>query len=74
MEKEWEPKAASSYTLEEKAKAFDQLHAMAMDAYEYVKEYHRGQKDGDHFIYEEVMKLCLGNHVFNAYNKLAYEG
>jgi hypothetical protein len=63
---EWRPKAASDYTAEEKATAFDGLHKIAMDHFDAVKNDGR-TKDIEHWCYEAVLDL-LGPGVWDALN------
>ena len=62
-------KLAKDWADVEKVQAFDKLHKMAMETYNHAKLYGCGGHDADHYIYEEVMKLCLGKDVFATYNQ-----
>ncbi len=65
------PKAASEYTVEEKCKLFDELHAYALEDLEAFRSgegYEEGGlKDYDHYAGEKLHEL-LGDGVFDVFN------
>ncbi len=62
----WTPKKSTDYSVEEKAVKFDELHKLAMEAYEYEKDNGYPMKDIEHWCYEAVMPL-LGDDVWDTF-------
>ena len=60
----------NTFTYKEKAEAFDELHAFAIQAIKDAKERGTDDMDIEHYAFEEVMKLTLGPNVFDYWNKL----
>ena len=70
VEPEWKPREDTEYDVEEKVKAFDQLHAMAMAHYHDTKE-NGSNEDACHYFYEAVMELLSqpDQKVWDTFNK-----
>jgi len=64
----WQPKA--DHTDAEKIAAFDKLRQAALEDLEKAKQEGYRDDDAEHYIYEDVMKLTLGQDVFEILNKL----
>jgi hypothetical protein len=65
LTKAWKPVSANEYTPQEKEAAFNQLHKMALDHYNYLVKNGYTRNDGDHYIFEAVMEL-LGKGIWCA--------
>jgi hypothetical protein len=61
------PRELSSIPDADKVAAFDRLFNMAMENYRHLEEHGCEEKDIEHWMYEEVMKL-LGDQVFDGVN------
>jgi len=69
--KQWNPRTADSYSAEEKVAKFDEMHKLAMDHFEEVKNDGR-TKDIEHWCYEAVIEL-LGPGVWDVLNSIDHE-
>lgn len=67
--KQFQPKTAQEYTVEEKCVIFDGFHAAAMEHWEKVKAEKWTDEDDRYYIYESVINL-LGKGIWAAIRKI----